>query len=476
MDGRAMGCMGHAAMRRVTPNIDAIAERGTLFRYAYTNNPICCPSRASMWSGLYTYQCEGWNNYKGLEPGTETFRSRLESAGYHFGSFGKEDYLSGHHTARARVSAWTRSANIMRPNYCEAAPVVIPGDVERVHEIDWKCVDSSIKWLQEHGRSEKPFALYVGLHMPHPKFRSSERYTSRVPAASCDPAIPDEDWHPVMNYQRVNKNWTHGFSPEMVRKVRSCYFAMIAEVDDLVGRLLAALKDQGLTESTTVVFTSDHGEMNMEHRQFYKMNHYEPSARVPMIIAGPGLRRGATTDTLVSLVDIYPTLMDIAGLEGPRGLPGHSLLPLASGGADTHPGWVLSEFHDSTLPTGSFMLRRDRWKYIAYPGYRPMLFDLEDDPDELINLESANKDIAKELDGVLRGIVDYESIDAKVKEYDRASFVQWRRERQEAGDYSPQMARIFSGWDPGNITPWQQADEDNIENWLRGNPAPLPSA
>ena len=125
MDGRVMGCMGHPAMGRATPHLDALARRGALFRNAYTNNPICCPARAVMWSGRYTHHCEAWNNHKGLEEGDETFRTQLDAAGYVTETSGKEDYLSGGHTVRARVSAWTRSAGIDRPSYRMGPPVVL---------------------------------------------------------------------------------------------------------------------------------------------------------------------------------------------------------------------------------------------------------------------------------------------------------------------------------------------------------------
>jgi arylsulfatase K len=128
MDGRAMGCMGHPAMAHATPNLDALARRGVTFRYAYCNNPICCPSRASMWSGTYTHHCEGWNNYKGLEKGDPTFRTQLDEGGYRTQTFGKTDYLSGQHSIRARVTPWTRAANIQRPSYRMPGPHVLEED------------------------------------------------------------------------------------------------------------------------------------------------------------------------------------------------------------------------------------------------------------------------------------------------------------------------------------------------------------
>ena len=177
MDGRVLGCMVHPAMQQATPNLDALAKRGVMFRNAYTNNPICCPARASMWSGHYTFHCEGWNNYKGLNGDDVTFRTSLEEAGYRVQTFGKTDYLSGHHTVRARVSAWTRSAGIELPNYNEPTPVVLPGDKQDVHGKDWRLIRQGAEWLKEAKESpDKPFLLYIGLGIPHPPFRTSQYY------------------------------------------------------------------------------------------------------------------------------------------------------------------------------------------------------------------------------------------------------------------------------------------------------------
>ncbi len=159
MDGRAMGCIGHPALKRATPHLDALARQGALFRIAYTNNPICCPSRASMFSGLQTHRCEAWNNYKGLAPGAPTLMDRLAAAGYCTKTLGKTDYVSGGHSQRARVSAWTRSAGIERPNYREAAPEILDRDEPRVHASDWQTAAQAVAWLKEHGAGGKPFFL-----------------------------------------------------------------------------------------------------------------------------------------------------------------------------------------------------------------------------------------------------------------------------------------------------------------------------
>jgi len=471
MDGRLMGCMGHPAMKRATPNLDALAARGVLFRNAYCNNPICCPSRSSTWSGQYTHHCEGWNNHKGLAETDPTFRTRLDEGGYRTQVFGKTDYLSGHHTIRARVSPWTRAANIHRPSYRMPGPRVVEDDARgRVHTADWDDVDRTVQWLQEAAASgEKPFWLYLGIRAPHPAFTISRRYLDMVDESGVSVPPRDESDHPVLQYQRTVKNWMHGFSSDVARTVRRIYFAMIAEVDAMVGRVLAAFDELGLTDSTYFIFSSDHGEMAMEHQQFYKMSPYEPSVHVPLIIAGPDARKGAEVETPVSLVDMYPTFMDMAGLAHPGGLDGLSLMPELAGRPSDRPDWALSEFHGTTVNTGCFMLRRGDWKYIHYVGYDPHLFNLKDDPHEVRDLAAALPHVAASMHDLLRHVVDYDEVDARVKSYDKGSFHDWREQQRAAGTYERTMARVYSGWDnlPDDaVTPWTGEDEDMIEQWL----------
>ena len=470
-DGRALGCMGHPAMSGATPNLDALARRGTLFRSAYCNNPICCPSRSSMWSGQFTHHCEGWNNYKGLSENDPTFRTRLDAAGYLTQTYGKEDYLSGSHTIRARVSAWTRSADIFRPQYRMRGPEIYHNQEPRIQSRDWEDVDRCIQWLHNHSSERTPFLLYLGIRAPHPAFETSERYLSRIESDGVTIPPADKEDHPVMRYQRIVKNWMHGFDDDTVREVRRIYYAMCAEVDTMVGAVLSALDREGLSDSTYVIFSSDHGENAMEHRQFYKMNLYESSARIPLIIAGPSVTAGEEVENPVSLVDIYPTLMDMAGIESPEGLDGHSLIPELTGSKSDRPEWALSEYHDTSCNTGAFMLRRGDWKYIAYAGYDPQLLNLKEDSDEIANLAEVKPDKVQEMDALLRSIVDYEAVDAKVKDYDRTSFAKWRRKMKETGKYSETMARIFSGFDnlqPSDIQPWTDEEEERLVHWMEG--------
>ncbi len=469
-DGRVMGCAGHPAMQRATPNMDALAAGGVMWPTAYTTNPICCPARASMWSGQYTHHCEGWNNYKGLEPGTPTFGTVLADAGYRVQTFGKTDYLSGAHTIRARVSAWTRSAWIDRPQYQMHEPKVLADAGERVHEADWADVDRSVEFLRDAAaRPDEPFMLYLGIRQPHPGFVTSPHYLDLIDADAVELPPADEADHPALAYQRAVKNWEHGLDPEMGRRVRHIYYAMCAQVDAMVGRVLAGLADAGLADSTYVIFTSDHGELAMEHEQFYKMNLLEGSARIPLIIRGPGVESGVRIDTPGSLIDMYPTLMDMAGVGCPAGLDGESLMPALTGSPSGRRDWAFSEYHDTTMPTGNFMLRRGDWKHLVYVGCQPQLFNIADDPNEVHNCAAERPEVVADMDARLREIVDYEAVDAKVKAYDRAAFRQYRDEATAAGTYRRDMARTFAGWDglpEDHEVPWRAADAALIDEWL----------
>ncbi len=237
----------------------------------------------------------------------------------------------------------------------------------------------------------------------------------------------------------------------------------------MLGTVLDTLDDLQLADSTVVIFSSDHGELALEHNQFYKMSPFEASVRIPMIVAGPNVREGVEVDTLVSLVDLYPTLMDMARLPHSGALDGYSLCPELVGGPPEHPGWALSEYHDTSMCTGTFMLREGPWKHVVYVGYPSQLFNLDDDPNELHDLAPERPDVVAHMDELLRSIVDPEAVDRKVKAYDRASFRQWRADAVADGSYRAQMAHIYSGFDAmkeADADPWTDDDERLIVDWL----------
>lgn len=481
MDGRKMGCMGHPATRNATPHLDSLAERGTLFRNAYSNCPVCNPSRASMWTGKYPHHYDCWNNHEGIREEVPTFRTTLERAGYRTAAIGPLDYQWGKHSIRDRVGSWTRSACIRRPICRTPLPQVIEAE-EQPHGWDWNLTYNGIDFLRESAGEGRPFMLYLTTGLVHPAFTAHRRHVERILADEIEipPGLGGLETadHPVDEYIRITKNCTREFPAWLVRQMRHVYFAMIAALDEMVGRVLQALRDLGLDDSTYVIFSSDHGEMAGEHNQVLKRTMYEPSMHEPLIVAGPDVQRGAEVQTPVSLIDIYPTLMDMARADYsdyaahpayPETIDGESLMPQLTGGAPRARDWAFGEYHGDRCCTGTYMLRRGRWKYVKFIGYEPQLFDLEEDPWEVNNLAAEKTEVVAELDGVLEANFDCEGIDARAKEYDRRSFREWREGALADGTYEQTMSHVYSGFDRQSIEellPWREEDEAQIREWL----------
>ena len=249
--------------------------------------------------------------------------------------------------------------------------------------------------------------------------------------------------------------------------------AMCAEADAMAGKLYDAMNELGLNDKTYFVFSSDHGELALEHQDWYKMSLYESSVRVPLVMAGPDIPPGQKFPNLVSLIDLCPTFMEMTGLPKRKELDGESLLPLAKGEKTESRDSAYACFTGITYNTSGYMFRKGRWKYIAYGGeYPPQLFDLEEDPEELSDLAEKQPETVRELDAELRSIVDYDQCHQDWLDYCKEEFRQWRRqakrglhvdgsyalEGKPTSDYWKIMDNCFTGYDKN--------DEAIIEQWL----------
>uniref|UniRef100_A0A8C8D6J9 Arylsulfatase K n=1 Tax=Oncorhynchus tshawytscha TaxID=74940 RepID=A0A8C8D6J9_ONCTS len=467
------------------PYLNYLRELGTVFINAYTNSPICCPSRAAMWSGRFVHLTESWNNYKCLDRNVTTWMDMLQQNGYNTLSVGKLDYTSGSHSVSNRVEAWTRDVPFLLRQ--EGRPVTdLVGDASttRVMTKDWRTTDIATQWIRHKAAAlSQPFALYLGLNLPHPyvtdslgpnaggsTFRTSPYWLEKVmpELISIPKWLPLSDMHPVDYYSTFTKNCSGNFTEQEVRKIRAFYYAMCAETDAMLGQVISALRDTDLLDTTVLLFTSDHGDLAMEHRQFYKMSMFEGSSHVPLLIMGPGVKSGLRLSQLVSLVDIYPTVLEMAGVAVPGGLSGHSLLPLLSQSAARparpRPDWVLSEYHGCNANASTYMLREGQWKYITYAdgvSVPPQLFDLTVDKEELHNVASKFPDVCRHLDKLLRSAVDYPQVSQAICLYNKQQFAAWRK---SLGDnYTQVIANLRWHLD------WQEDVENNekaIDEWL----------
>ena len=279
-------------------------------------------------------------------------------------------------------------------------------------------------------------------------------------------------------YQRITKNCDKQFSENLVHQIRHTYFAMISALDEMVGRVLQTIDDLGLRDNTYVIFSSDHGEMAGDQNQILKRSMYEASSHVPLIVCGPDVQKGKTIDTPVSLVDFYPTFMDMAGINYanfastssyPQTLDGESFLPQLTGTDERQRNWIMCEYHGDRCATGTFMLRQGDWKYVKHIGFDSELFNISKDPNETTDLIKEKTNIAQQLDQVLTRNFDCEGIDARAKQYDKESFIAWRKKAKAGGTYHDTMARVYSGYDRlciEDIAPWADESEQQLEAWL----------
>ncbi len=441
---KVLGCHGHPTVR--TPNLDRLAASGTRFSSAYTNCPICVPARASLATGRYVHEIGCWDNalaYDGRVPG---WGHRLQQTGHRAVSIGKLHYrnatdptgfdeqLIPMHVVDGigDTLGSIRDTLPVRTKSLEVAEKIGPGDSPYIR-YDRQVSDHACRWLREEApkHAVKPWVLFVSFALPHFPFIAPPEFyrlypPERVPLPK---ACREEERprHPWLEALRACHISDKGFDDERRRVAIANYFGMCSYLDDNVGKVLTALDDAGLADNTRVIYTSDHGD-NLGARGLWgKFTMFEESAGIPMIVAGPDVPQGRVCATPATLVDLYQTFLDGAGeplTETDKGLPGRSLFDLAVS-PDEPDRVAFSEYHAAGAVTGEFMVRKGRYKYIHYVEMPPSLFDLESDPEELIDLgeDPAQRDVIEEFEGLLRGICDPEAVDRRAK-MDQAALVE----------------------------------------------------
>jgi choline-sulfatase len=432
---RVLGCYGHPTIR--TPNLDALAARGVRFADAYTNSPICVPARASLATGRYPHQIRFWDNGIAYDGSVPSWHHRLRDAGHEVTSIGKlhfrsEDDDNGFSQEIMPLHindgigdplGWLRGPLPVRKATLRLAKDAGRGD-STYQDYDRKITDAAVDWLKAHARasSDKPWALFVSLVCPHfPLIARPEFYDlypeDKVPLPVLRGADRGPD-HPYIAAFRECQIYERGFVDEAnMRRAIAAYFGLVSYTDHNVGRLMAALDTAGLTDSTRVLYSADHGD-NLGTRGLWgKSTMYEEAAGVPMIAAGPGLPHGAVCREPVSLADAFPTILSWAGVAPQpqdRDLPGRALDEIARIAPQRT---VLCEYHATGAATGAFMIRKGRFKFVYYVGMPPQLFDLDVDPQETRDLarEPGYRGLVADCETALRAVVDPEAADRLAK-------------------------------------------------------------
>lgn len=404
-----LGFRGETPCR--TPNIDAIAAQGVSFDRAMTPCPLCLPSRASLFTGLYPTQNDMLSNETGALTSCGLL-DQFRAGGYQVNYAGKwhmgEDNIAvftdrhaGDSTVeytkwcldQGLIDGWmfndpatrtTRSPSMSIPTvHRQNLPV------DKTNE--GYITDFAIDMIRTRDR-DRPFFQVCSYNGPHPPFMIPEPYFSMYDPAQVicpDNFGPQVGEHPVNRssfYRRLFED--HGADFDQWRESYAVYWGFVTMIDDMVGRLMQVIRDEGVVEDTIVVFASDHGENLGAHGLWQKMVPYEESIRVPLILRVPGAARGGQrTETPASLVDLAPTLATLCGLPVRTDWAGHDL-------------WA-QDWTDALRPaqfgmhrplgdwmqvTDWRMIEAERCKYVWYRGHGDELFDLRHDPGEVRNL------------------------------------------------------------------------------------------
>ena len=289
-------------------------------------------------------------------------------------------------------------------------------------EYDSAVTDKTIEWLATRGQSlDKPWCLYVGLVAPHFPLVVPEEFYNLYPHDS----LPEVKLHPDTGYQQhpwiakqdeLMESEGKFHSAEERLSAMASYYGLCTWMDNNVGKIIDALEQAGLSDNTTVVYTSDHGDNVGARGLWGKSNMYEEACAVPLLMAGPDTSP-SICDAPVSLLDLSVTITShfetaIETDQHYGAIQGEDLQQIASASADNNSAassrLVFSEYHAAGAVSGAFMIRKHQWKYIYYVGFEPELFDLQSDPQELTNLatDSAHSSVLHELHAALLEICD----------------------------------------------------------------------
>ena len=295
------------------------------------------------------------------------------------------------HAERAHPTFDWSNGTLVAPNPWPGLAQAQAGQTVEI-EVDDQAEAAALAYLRDPARGAGPWALNVSFIAPHFPLIAPPEFWAQYPPEEVDPpTLPPGHLaaqHPAIGRMRRMFGMPDDVSEELTRRGRTGYYGLITYLDDKIGRLLAALDDTGQRENTIVIYTSDHGEMAGEHGMWRKSNFYEQSARVPLVLAGPGLPAGRRVSEVVSLVDMVATIVDFGGATPLTPLDGTSLLPPLRGEEDWRDE-AFAEYLAHGVARPMAMLRRGQFKLNYYLDERPELYDLAADPGEFTDLATS---------------------------------------------------------------------------------------
>lgn len=410
-----IGSYGHPLVK--TPHIDALAERGTRFDRAYCQYALCGPSRASFLTGLYPDQTLIHRNGIYIRehiPNVKTVSQLYRDNGFfatrigklyhynvpkHIGTSGHDDPYSWNYTINPRGRDVEEEPKIfsLRPGTFGATLSWLAAEGTDEEQTDGMIADAAVKELERYHSENRPFFLAVGLFRPHTPYVAPKKYFDMYPLE--DIIVPDvpEGYdetlpEPALKSIRRRKEQIN-LADDLARQAIQSYYATISFADAQIGKVLDKLEATGLAKDTVVVFTSDHGYHMGEHGHYQKTTLFENATRVPLIISSPDQKeKGGVVKSPVEMVDIYPTLAELSGLEAPEFLSGVSLAGSMDDSSVAPRDSALSQYMQG------YSIRTDRFRYTEWGekgAEGKELYDWQNDPEELKNLaHSGGEDFA----------------------------------------------------------------------------------
>jgi iduronate 2-sulfatase len=387
-----LNCYGQTHV--VTPHFDRLAAEGILFDRAYCQQAVCHPSRASLMTGKLPDTIGVTSLYTDLRvaaPDVVTLPQHFRQHGHHgdpgswtipphrFGD-GQQYMLEENREAkrlnRERLAAADKAGNSLGGP--KNGPAVESAKDSYTKYSDGAMMLNARAGLKRLANESTPFFLAVGFSKPHLPFNAPEKYWNlydrediKLPGNPYPPKdVPSYALHTngeLRSYQGVP--WKGDIPDELTLELRHGYYACVSYIDSLLGDLLSDLDALGLRDNTIIVFWSDHGFKLGEHSLWHKHTNFELDCRVPFMISAPGYRKGKRTGSLVELLDIFPTLCDLAGLPIPKDLEGTSLLPVLE-----NPNHSVRSFARSQYPRGAnimgYAIKTDRYRYVEWTDTR----------------------------------------------------------------------------------------------------------
>ena len=443
--GECLSSLGHLVQ---TPNLDALASEGVLFKNHFANAVPCGPSRASLYTGMYLQNHRSGTNGTPLDARHTNWALELRKNGYDPVLFGYTDtandprafdendpVLENYEGPLPGINPVGMMGSNIEPwaNWLAKKGHEIPSptsdlyfnqreqeneqdkekpaalDMPKEHHVTWFMVDQVMDYIESN---EEQFCVHLSLLRPHPPWIAPEPYNSMYSPemledyARSESAEQEAEQHPWLDWALKQPAFAAPDNPGELARMKAAYFGLMSEVDANLGRLFNYLKENDLWKDTLIIFTSDHGEQAGDHHLIDKMGYFDQSYHIPLIIRDPDEKANATRGTVrtefTESVDIMPTLLDWHGINPPVQCDGHSLAPAIHTGilaqnwrteahweydfrniskGETHEQSLELTHHQCTLN----VVRGQRYKYVHFTNMPPLFFDLENDPEELIN-------------------------------------------------------------------------------------------